>query len=149
MNFDQVMDWIDNAAAEELRNPPKEVIQYLERDRECLNYYMVSLKLSQSAEEVDLWTRFRLSLHAKVKRRGVGVHSWKLLWGLSGAAAVGIFLLLLMFHPFSFQERMGSELIGTNDYGALESVFQVASFFDENSESEQSALDYYYQLSGY
>jgi hypothetical protein len=147
MNRDQVMDWIDNAGAGELKNPSEEVQQYLARDRDCLSYYQVSLKLTMPAEEVDLWNRFRLSRPLKDERIPIGTQSLKWLLGVSGAAIIGIFVLFLVVHPFSIQERKGDNLIGMNNYSALESVLKVTSYFRESSQNEGSALDYYYQVS--
>ncbi len=150
MNREWIMEWIDNADARELKNPPSLVKEYLARDRECWNYYQVSLKLLQPVEEVDLWKRFR---HAQIESEGQksnrtlsGILHTKWLLGVTGAVATIIIFLVFVVNPFSVKqdpEYYTDEMY----YDSLEMTLEIANDFGTGSLSEMNALDYYYEIS--
>jgi hypothetical protein len=153
MNRDEVMDWIDNANDKELKSPPPEVKAILTLDQECMNYYQVSLNLTQPNQEVDLWNKFQQTLYqrnlfrqAQEKEEQKGLFSTKWLWRLSTAGAAAAIALVLLLFPFSWKQKTE---VNTQDIvysDPIELTLEIVTDFGIDGQYDMGALDYYYAI---
>lgn len=146
MNRDEVMHWIDNASELELHNPPPEVSDELARDRECMSYYQVSLKLMLPEAKVDLWNKFRRTIAGKEKRDSRGFFKTRWIWSLSTAGAALAIVIVLLLSPFNWRQKSDFNTEELDYYDSVDLIFEISSDFGIASQYEMGALDYYYVI---
>ena len=151
MNYDEVMDWIDNASEKELQSPPPEVKAVLTLDQECMSYYQVSLNLKQQKQETDLWNKFQQNLvrreYALKEKEGVKrFFNTKWLWRLSAAGAAAAIALVLIVFPFSWKKKSESIAQDVMYSDPLELTLEIVSDFGIDGQYDMGALDYYYAI---
>ncbi len=146
MNRDEVMHWIDNANELELHNPPPEVREEFARDRECMSYYQVSLKLMHPQAEVDLWYKFCRAIAGKEKRESRGLFKTRWLWGLSTAGVAVVIMIVLFLYPFTWKQKSEYSAEELYYYDSVDLIYEISSDFGIARQYEMGALDYYYAI---